>query len=431
MKKLFISSFFINALVMIIHFTTGILSARYLGPEGRGELAVVMRWTGLFGLLMTIGLPSAVTFLGKQQADKQREFLGSYLVLGTCCGIVGAAIGWLTMPWVLADQSKAVVTLICVTLLGLPTVLLADGLIGTMTTLNRFGRVLFLRIFSPIGTLALLIALIESGRYTVSSYTYANFAWGLIFFVLNAALTFTVCRPSFKLLSARSRELLKKGKQIYMPSLVTLFGDNLDQIVISLFLTPIVLGYYTVAGSIGSIFPSILSGTLAVFLLPKLMELRGDYKRRKVEQIHGSMFFGSIVITAIAALLLPIVLPFLYGRDFTASVVMGEIMLICTPFRIGYNVLTNFISSEDQFKLVTRAEIVGLAVGTIGTIGLLKIGEGVGASVGVVLATIAKWTYIAFQAKKLGISIRELMKSDLGYLIGTVRNRLIRQSEKV
>lgn len=431
MKKIFFSSFLINVMVMVMHFSTGILSARNLGPEGRGELAVVTRWSSLFGLLLMFGLPAAVTFLGKQLQDRQREYMGAYLLLGTSIGIVGAIAGQFLMPLFLANQSPQVVWLVCISLISLPTVLLADGLIGTMTTMDLYRRVLFLRFFSPFGTLLLIVGLIVFGAYDVDTFVYGNLIWGVLFFGLNAYLALSVCPPSWNSLKLRSRELSRKGRQMFMPNLVTLFGDNLDQIVISIFLTPTVLGYYAVAGSVGSILPSVILGTLAVFLLPKLMELRSVEKRRSAEKIHGSMFYGSAAVAGSAGLLLPFLLPLLYGKEFETAVLMGEVLLLITPFRIGYNVLMNYISSEDKFRFVTEAEIAGLLLGAATTLSLLPFLGGIGAAIGTAVSAVTKWVYIVVRSMHLGLKFGRLIRFDLVFMLASFKGLLVRKQIKV
>ena len=44
-------------LILAINVGTGIITARLLGPEGRGEQAAMALWPQLLGYAMTLGLP--------------------------------------------------------------------------------------------------------------------------------------------------------------------------------------------------------------------------------------------------------------------------------------------------------------------------------------------------------------------------------------
>jgi O-antigen/teichoic acid export membrane protein len=427
MKRLFFSSLFVNILMMIINFATGILSARYLGAEGRGELAVITRWTWLFYFVLALGLPAAVAFLGKQLQNKQREYVTAYLVLGLSIGGFGILAGQILVPILLMDQSAEVIALTCFSIISLPTMMLADGLIGTLGTLNMFGRVMLLRFLSPFGTLLTILILVGLDRYSVISFVYSNFIWGIFFFLLIAFITLNVVRPSLQGIVGRGKELVRKGKQMYLSNLVSFIGEYFDQIIISLFLTPTILGYYAVAASLGLLLPSILAGAFSVFLLPKLMDLKGQEKIRTIETIHGSLFYGSWFVALTGAALLPFVLPMLYGREFAAAVIMGEIFLITTPFRIACNILSNFVASEDKFKYVTEAEIISLILGTVVTMSLLPFLEGVGAAVGLAFAAFSKWVYFIIRARHLGIRFTGLMKLDIGFILNTAKLNVRKQ----
>ena len=75
-----------NVLVLALNLGTGLLTARFLGPEGRGEFAAMVLWPQFLASLLTLGLPQATTFNivrhpEDQQAGHRRPACSS-LVLG-------------------------------------------------------------------------------------------------------------------------------------------------------------------------------------------------------------------------------------------------------------------------------------------------------------------------------------------------------------
>ncbi|MFS0723896.1 oligosaccharide flippase family protein [Paenibacillus sp. 1P07SE] len=413
MKQLFMRGIVINLGVMAINLLTGILSARYLGPEGRGILAIAMRYSGLFAMIFTIGLPGAVIFLGKSFPHRQKELFGTFLVLGGIMGVIGLTIGQAIIPNVLSSQPQEVVILAQIAMIAVPFGVMADGLIGTLQTLNKFGHVMLLRVLNPIGLLFIILVLIATDNYSVSTFIKWNLLFSVSMFLLPLTWTIRNVKPKFSRLKTNSKELLKKGMQIYSVGLVSSFGGSLDQLVLSLFLTTYTLGLYAVASSVGSILPSVVIGALGIYLFPKLMDLSDGDKKHKVQQLHNALLYGTAILSLSCSIILPYALPFVYGAEYKQAVVIGQILLMSGIMLVPYMVLSNFLSTKGKFHFITVAEIIGLSFGIGIAILLLKSLDGVGAAIGLVSGAFAKWAFLVYQCKRLGISLRGLFFPDI------------------
>src|SRR2546428_10611264 len=51
-----------NAFVLVFGLTNSVLLSRWLGPQGRGELAAAMLWPSLLTYLSSMGLIQAITY---------------------------------------------------------------------------------------------------------------------------------------------------------------------------------------------------------------------------------------------------------------------------------------------------------------------------------------------------------------------------------
>ena len=51
-----------NVLILGVNFGTGIITARLLGPVGRGEQAAIILWPQFLAYALTLGLPSAMLY---------------------------------------------------------------------------------------------------------------------------------------------------------------------------------------------------------------------------------------------------------------------------------------------------------------------------------------------------------------------------------
>lgn len=423
MKRLFFTGLFVNLCVMVINFATGVISARFLGPEGRGELAIVNQWTFLFIGLFAAGLPGALLYLGKTHTEKRENYFGSYLILGFMIGILGTVIGLLAIPYLLSNHDREVVRLTQLSFLALPISVLADGLIGTLQSLNLFRNVMLLRLLNPLGALILAGILIAAGAYTVHNFVLVSIGWTTFLLIVVFLRILRVLKPSFGNLFIRMRELMTKGIQVLGTTFVSIFGGNLDQIVISLLLTPYVLGLYTVAQSIGIIIPSIIIGSLNVYFWSRLMDLDGEVRLREVEKTHGTLLYASLFLCTIASVMIPFVLPFVYGHEFISSVPMAVILLLIAPLRIAQNILASFLSTQGKFNHVTIAEASGLGAGIAVLFVLLPLVGEMGAPLGVVAATLVKWAYMVYISTKQGIQLRGLLKTSPELFVSLLRRK--------
>ncbi|RXZ81478.1 hypothetical protein EBB07_14205 [Paenibacillaceae bacterium] len=410
MKKLFFSGLFLNGIVMVINLVTGILSARGLGPQGRGELALIYQWNGLLVGIFALGLPGAVVYLGKTYEKQRESLLGAYLVTGVTLGLIGLAIGQLLLPRLLTQSPDEVIWLAQLAMFGLPLGVLSDGMSGTLQSINQFNKVMLLRLLVPLGALFIIASLTLAGKYTVSSFVILNFIWSILVATLSLIWVIRLIKPKLTLVWHRIKQLLGKGVQIYGTALVNVFGGSLDQLVISLLLSAYFLGLYTVALSIGTIIPSVIIGSLNVYLWPKLMDMPQHDRQRKVEYTHSILFYVTLVFSLIALIVMPFLLPVVYGTEFAPAIMIGVIFLLIAPLRVGQNIIACYLSTEGKFNQVTIAEVCGLVLGIVTLPFLLPMLGGVGAAVAVVVSTLVKWSYLVWRASKLGLHVAQLFR---------------------
>jgi O-antigen/teichoic acid export membrane protein len=411
MKRLFMSSFILNIVVMGLNIGTGVLLARWLGPYARGEFAAATRWAGLLVGIAAVGLPGAMIYLGKQYRERQQELFGAYLLLGTVFGLLGLLAGQVLLRYVLPEDPSGLTGLARIAMLCLPFAVLTDGLIGTLQSLNQFRKVMILRILSPLGSLAVLGGLAVSGTLGVPGLIWGNtIGWGLLTFLITLIWVARSLRPKWSGLAANIRQLWRNGVKIYGGSLVSIFGGNFDQLVLSLALTPYALGLYAVAGSVGGLLPSVVFGALNVFLWPKLMDLQTEQRQRKVERIHALLFYGTSAAALCGALLLPFALPLLYGRDYGPAVWLGIVLLCAAPVRIGGAVLLNYLNTEGKFHSVSLSEAASVGAGLAAMLALLPAAGEMAAAWGLCASSAVKWIYVWRTARRLGLGTGALFR---------------------
>src|SRR5579864_101035 len=148
-----------NVILAGLGVLTGTVSARLLGPSGRGELAAVQNLYWLVGVFALLGLPEATLYFGAKQREKSGEILASALGLSL---VVAPAFVLVALPFVhllLSEQSPELIRFASWYLVAIP-------LLGTMGLpafairgQNDFVRWNLLRIFPAAGwAVALVLA---------------------------------------------------------------------------------------------------------------------------------------------------------------------------------------------------------------------------------------------------------------------------------
>jgi O-antigen/teichoic acid export membrane protein len=408
-KKLFFSGLVVNLLILAINFITGILSARYLGPTGRGELTIIMQWLMLLSGLSAFGLPGAVVYLGKTLSNEKEYFFGAYLIIGPLAGLLGLIAGEVFLPFILGGYSENVLNLLRIMLITLPFVVLADGIIGHLQTLNEYKKIMMFKFSLPLGSLVIVLILIMFNIYNVRNFIITYYLWNMVVLLFLFTTLIRKIKPKFKSVLQYSRQLSKKGVQIFGTVVVGVFSGGLDQIVISMLLSNYVLGLYSVAISIGTIVPSLMIGSLSFYFWPKLMDLNEEERTRKVEDTHSLLFYGSMLICLFGSIATYFLLPVLYGNEYLLSIPMAITLLLVAPFKVAHSILISFMNTKGQFHRITLAEIVGLLSGISAMYILFPVIGNMGAPIGVVVSSLVKWCLMFFWSYKLGITPSNMM----------------------
>jgi len=61
-----------NLAIAVLSIVTGVVSARLLGPHGRGELAAIQTTPGFLASLAMLGMPEALTYFSAQEPEPAR-----------------------------------------------------------------------------------------------------------------------------------------------------------------------------------------------------------------------------------------------------------------------------------------------------------------------------------------------------------------------
>lgn len=399
----------------------GILSARLLFPQGKGELTAIILWPSMLASIGSLGVFDAVAYHAANESGSREKKVvasGMLLVLGLSGVLVG--IGYVVVPWVLSGYGAQVVSTGRLYLWFIPLNLVTLCQIAFLLGKMRLTQYNFLRSFVHVATTAGMIGLYIVGWVSVRTFAIASLAANLAVLVLTARYM-VVFRwfgglPEVGLI----KKLLAYGLRAHLGSVASLFNVRLDQMLMSIFLAPSVLGLYVVAVTIAA-GGSLASVSIALVVFPHLANLSSDQLKR---QALGRYMRLSLCLSLIAAVLLLLVTPWIvrvfFGTAFIAATDPAQISILAS-IPLGCNALLAAAFKAFNKPLVSsKGQVLGLVVTALFLIVLLPLFQAMGAAFASLSAYSAVLLYLLLRAQRdLALTPRDLFfpdREDLDYL---------------
>jgi O-antigen/teichoic acid export membrane protein len=388
-----------SGVIAVIGLVTGILGARLLGPDGRGQLAAIQMWPSTLATFAMLGLPDALVYYSARKPTEAGQHLTSSVPLAILAAAVFGAAGYVAMPTLLAAQSDVTVAVARWYLLLLIPLFALVGLpLHPLRGLNDFVSWNVLRVTPAAGWLAVLLVVWSIDRIHAAALAIGHLA---LLGVLIVPVWLTARQRisgSFRLNPVVFRPLLGYGLPSAAGAVPSFLAARLDQFVIAAFLPAPMLGFYAVAVGWGAATQLLLSALGAV-ALPHIAVQRTQIARLEAFVTTGRLAtLISVMITGTLLCLTPPAIPRLFGLNFEEAVPVACLAVLASGIG-AWN-----LALEEGFRglgkpavtlwaelggLVVLACAVGFLAGPFGLFGVAGAAVGGRATTAVVLAAVA------------------------------------------
>ena len=398
-----------QGLILGIGILTGVLTARLLGPQGRGEYAAVFVWTTGIAALVGLGINQAIAFHQGKRSFTPSELCTAATAIWTIQSVLSIVVCILVLHFVLAGYSP-LVRHVAVLFAFFTPALIGGGnpqaLFQGSQDLVKFN---FLRSLSPSVYCAALLALfVVQWRSLEAVFGSLAFSYVLAA-VVGCAMAWRAFRPRWKWNRAAIGSLLHFGTRVQTTNLTSYFNQRIDQVILSLFVPPQQLGFYAVAVS--------LSTAVAVF--PQAAGIvtfsKGSNQNRDdAGATIGTAFRASLIWLLLSCGGLYVMAHFLirhvFGVAFDGSILACRI-LIPGAFMTGLNqVLYNGASALGRPGLPSIAEGLSMLVTAIGLFLLVPHYGYIGAAIVSSIAYTASFVVMLILAHRyLALNLRLLL----------------------
>ena len=347
--------------ILVLNVATGVITARFLGADGRGEQAAIIMWPMFLASLLTLGMHSALVYNLKRYQDEESELFSAALLLSIALGLLASAIGILFMPLWMKQYSPEIIRIAQWFMLTAPAFLISLVCTGALEAKGHFTISNQSRYLGPLVTLVILSGLVLTGTLTPLTS-------GLAYVLPSVPITFWMLIQLFRFFHFTLRSLRESYKRLLSYSLrsygIDLLGTLSAQIgsvlVIGL-LTPADMGLYAVAINLSRTLGLLQSSVITVLLprisarpVPEVVALTG-----RIARITGT---GLMAIAIVVMLICPILLQLLYGHEFLKAVSVLRILLLDSVISCTSWVFTQAFMAVGRPGLVTILQAIGLGL---------------------------------------------------------------------
>jgi O-antigen/teichoic acid export membrane protein len=393
-----IQSFSAKLGIVALNAGTGIVTARLLQPAGRGELAAILVWPQFISGMITLGMPSALTYHLRKRPEASGSLLSASLLIGSLISIFASLVAFLLLQHILHQYSPAVTR--AARWVVLNTIVSALVLISraALEARGNFGRSNLSLILPPSLTLLGLGILAVTHRITPMTAAVCYIISGLPSFVIALAGVRDLLHGFVLPFLATARLLFSYGSRSYGIEICSTLSLYIDQVFVVTVLSPSRMGVYVVALSLSRVLLT-LHQSIAAVLFPRavgmdvqeVLHLTG--RALRVSMAFSLLGSGAMILSG------PVLLSVLYGKSYANVNVPLQVLALEAVLSGSVTVLAQAFMALNRPGTVTVMQAVGLSI-TVPLLMVLVPKFGVlGAACSVFLSTLARcaMTYASFR----------------------------------
>ncbi len=382
-----------KTLILALQAGTGILTARTLGPAGRGELAAMILWPLFLANVTTLGVPSSLIFHLRHDGEDRGSLVTNGFLIATVLGIAAAAAGKIFLPWWLHQYSPAVTQAAEWFLITVP--ICSTTLVGraALEASHDFTSSNAVQILTPLITLIGLIIFLTAGKMNS----------------LTAALAYVAaCVPAFLYMFGRVarsgirlgrigldrvRQILGYGVRSYGIDLLGTLALQVDQVLVVSLLSARSMGSYVVILSLSRML-NVFQTSVVMVLFPKA----AGHPTKKVLEMTGHSVRVSGLVTAVCGVCVvlagPTLLRILYGPEYVGAAGALRILVLEAVLSGITFVLAQAFMALNQPGVVTLLQAIGLSLSVPMMLLLIPRYGIYGAAVALLTSTVARLVFV-------------------------------------
>ena len=304
-------------LVMLIGgFGASIVTARALGPSGRGNYALVVTLSATAVQFANLGLHSSNSYLIARSREELHALVANSVWVSLAVGFgAGAAAALVVTHWNLFPHTPDRDIWLTAALVP-PSLFFLLG----VNLLVGLGEIRLFNVFEAASAFALLLALggaAALGLHVAGFLATSALAWWLIAAVLLFVLQREAGR-SWRLSSSAFRTGLRYATKAYVVALLGFLVLWTNFFLLARLAAPNQIGYFSVAAQLADVL-ALLPTAAAIVIFPRLVKERTESWERTVATAKA-VAAGLAALCLLTALIAPLLVGWAFGPKFEPAV---------------------------------------------------------------------------------------------------------------
>lgn len=362
MIKFFINSLFWKFFNIVASLLVGILLARLLSLDARGEYALFISVISFYTVILNFGIPESLVYSLQKEKNHESQLVKLGLLISTIFFIILLVsyniLLFFDINIIYLTGNSIVFPLFMSLIFGSYNVLLRHLVL-------KDNNIPIFNLLSSIETISNMIIFFI--LFLLNKFT---FLYVINVFSITIFLSFTVhvyylrtqlnfyFTQKFLLKPNLLKKLLKLSQPLFILGVSGIFSSRLSLFVLDYFHESLSVAFFSVA----IIFPNlllILPNQIAVLLYPVAsgMENLSDLKLYGVKMLKHVWFFSTILFV-LGFIFLPLLIPLLYGQTYETVIPTSFIILIAVLFGGTNTVLLNLLVAHGETRVLFNNAII-------------------------------------------------------------------------
>jgi O-antigen/teichoic acid export membrane protein len=343
-------------------FVALLLITRALGPTGRGTVAFITVAALITAWVARLGVTEATVVFAAQRPSARPVLLSNVVAFAAAVACAGAVLVCGTLLLVPAARPPGVGDAeLAVLALSIIAAGLADAGYRFLLGCSRFREHALITITTSwIYPLLVALCWLAFGLTVVQAALLWAATQGLraVLLFLVGLTEGGIGRPSLSVLV----ESIVFGLRAWIGTLADSLNFRIDQILLALLASEATLGFYVVAVNVSEVL-LYLPGATATALLPLVAGSRSEDRLERTLRAFRSASLVTLATVLVAALIVPPLLPLVFGPAFDASVGPFLLLLPGVLGAVAMIVFCNALVASSLPSLSSVGPIVSLVVG--------------------------------------------------------------------
>jgi O-antigen/teichoic acid export membrane protein len=348
-----------NLAVASTALVTGVVTARTLGPAGRGDFAILVFWPALAAVVLDIAVRESVTLRVASGRILTGTAVATGLVLASGCSLFAGSLVYLALPWLLRTSQQHLLWASRGFLLFIPAMLFSEVLVGGLLGLGLFGRVASVRITAAMLYTGTVLVLAGSRLLTPVRLAYATLGMTAIPIVLGVPMLLRHIRGSIRIERHNLVDQATLGVKLQSTRAASLLSSFEERGIAAMMFSQTDVGLFQIPIA-ATWMLSFIGQALSQLLFARIAPLSGADRSALVSRIHRTTLALTTTGAVIAAVGAPFLISRLYGPGFAPAT--GPTMIVCVAsiFAGSSLVLQNASKAAEKIWWPIGAEVVAM-----------------------------------------------------------------------